>query len=267
MTVEYDGTDFCGFQWQPNLRTVAGVLEITLARLFSHPVKLTAAGRTDGGVHATGQVVSLATSATFPFERLLPALQALLPADCSVRRAEVVPEGFSARFSAVERTYCYAISNRREPSPLLSRYAAHESQPLDLAAMRAAAEHLVGEHDFRSFSALGDGAPTTIRRVGQLRIAARGELVGLQITAGGFLHHMVRTIAGTLIECGVGRRRPAEMPGILAALDRRAAGATAPPQGLYLAGVRYADGYDSYADPPALRGFAEAALDGPCAFP
>jgi tRNA pseudouridine38-40 synthase len=252
LTVEYDGTEFSGFQWQPEARTVAGVLERSLSQLFSANVKVTGAGRTDSGVHATGQVISCSTDAAFPFDRLLVALRGLLPRDCSVREASVVPEGFSARFSARERTYVYAILNRDECRALLSRYAYHVEAPLDLDAMRAAAACLHGEHDFRSFAAAVPD-DRTVRCVRAVSLRRLGDLLRIEISADGFLHHMVRTIVGTLIECGNGRREPAAVARALEARDRTAAGPTAPSHGLYLAGVRYADGYDSFAEPPILQ--------------
>jgi tRNA pseudouridine38-40 synthase len=233
---------------------VAGVLEGALGRLFGENVKVTGAGRTDSGVHATGQVVSLTTESAFPFDRLLLALRGLLPDDLSVRDAAFVEEGFSARFSARERTYVYAISNRSQRSALLARYAAQMMVPLDLEAMREGAAHLTGEHDFRAFAAAGS-EDRTIRRITRLEIEPQGELVRLEVRADGFLRHMVRTIVGTLVECGTGRRAAGELPAILAGRDRAAAGATAPAAGLYLAGVRYASGYDSFAEPPILRGY------------
>ncbi len=251
LTVEYDGTQFCGFQWQPGIRTVAGALEAALSQLFGEPVKVTGAGRTDSGVHASGQVVSLVTRTAFPFERLLIALRGVLPSDCSVREAAFVEPGFSARFSALERTYVYAILTRAAPAALLGRYAYHVARALDLSAMRASAAFLVGEHDFRSFAA-GSPEKATTRRVSRLDIEPRGELIRIAIAADGFLHHMVRTIVGTLVECGLGGRDSAELPRILSARDRAAAGHTAPAQGLCLAGVRYAGGYDSFAEPPIL---------------
>jgi tRNA pseudouridine38-40 synthase len=225
---------------------------------------VTGAGRTDGGVHATGQVVSLSTQTRFPLERLLLALRGVLPADLAVRAAHVAAEGFSARFSALERTYVYAILNRPVPSALLTRYACHIPQRLDLGALRAAGARFVGEHDFRSFATAAPGSNTT-RTVRLLSIEPRGELLRIEIAAGGFLHHMVRTIVGTLIECGSGRRDPADLPKVLAAGDRSAAGSTAPAHGLYLAGVRYPDGYDSFTEPPLTR--RAGLLDGAPAFP
>jgi tRNA pseudouridine38-40 synthase len=249
LTVEYDGTNFSGFQWQPAVRTVASVLEAALSRLLAERVKLTAAGRTDAGVHASGQVVSFCTASAFPFDRLAAALNSLLPEDLSVRETTVVERGFSARFSARERTYLYAIRNRHARSALLARYAHLVVYPLDLAAMRAAAGYLVGTHDFRSFcGTLPDGG-STLRTVARLEIEPCGELVRIAVTADGFLHHMVRAIVGTLLECGRGRRAPGELRAILAARDRSAGGVNAPACGLYLAGVRFEDGYDSFAQP------------------
>jgi tRNA pseudouridine38-40 synthase len=264
LTVEYDGTDFSGFQAQPSVRTVAGEIEAALARLFSDDIKVTGAGRTDAGVHATGQVVSFTAGARFPFERLLLALNALLPDDLSVREAAIAGDGFSARFAARERTYVYAILNRPARSAVLARYAWHVAGTLDLGAMRAAAEHLIGEHDFRSFATVAPEISST-RTVGRLEIAPAGQVVRLEIAADGFLRHMVRVIVGTLVECGQGRRPPSDLPRVLAARDRTAAGHTAPAAGLCLAGVRYADGYDSYAEAPAFG--PAAALDGARAFP
>lgn len=252
--VEYDGTAFCGFQVQRIERTVAGELERTLSALFEEPIKLSGAGRTDTGVHASGQVVSFATARSFPFERLAIAANASLPHDISIRDVRLVDTSFSARFSARERTYVYAILNRTDRSALLAHRAYHVYRlPLDLEAMRTAASPLLGEHDFRSFCGTLPEGGITLRTVRGLTIELRGELVRVQISADGFLHRMVRTIVGTLVECGLGRRDPATMPAILAAQDRTAAGLTAPAHGLYLAGVRY-DDYNSYAEPPLFRG-------------
>jgi tRNA pseudouridine38-40 synthase len=250
--VEYDGTAFFGFQMQAAGRTVAGELERSLSELFEEPVKITGAGRTDTGVHASGQVISFITARSFPFERLAIALNSTLPSDISVRDVAIVSDGFSARFSARERTYVYAIFNRKDRSALLAHRAFHiYRRALDLAAMRAAAAQLTGERDFRSFCGVLPESGVTIRNVRSFAIDVRDALVRIEIRADGFLHRMVRTIVGTLVECGLQRRDPASIPEILAALDRRAAGLTAPAHGLYLAGVRY-DDYDSYREPLAF---------------
>ncbi len=218
-------------------------------------MKVTAAGRTDSGVHATGQVVSFTTEAAFPFDRLAIALNTSLPQDVSVRDVAVASERFSARFSAVERAYVYAIYNRRETSALLARYAYHAWQNVDVVRFAEGARHVIGEHDFRSFcGALPESGPT-IRTVKKLDVRRDGDLIRVEIRADGFLHRMVRTIVGTLIECATGRREPADVAQILLARERARAGLTAPPQGLYLAGVRYADGYDSFKEPPVTASF------------
>jgi tRNA pseudouridine38-40 synthase len=253
LTVEYDGSAFCGFQFQPGLRTVEGELQTALSRLLRESVKVSAAGRTDAGVHATGQVVSFSTGAEFPFERLALALAGELPRDLSVREAAVVEPRFSARFAALERTYVYAVLARRTRAPLFERYAYRVYYPLDVDAAIAAAGALVGEHDFRSFCGLAPENGVTVRRVHRLSVEARADLIRFEIAAGGFLHRMVRTIVGTLVDCAAGRLPRDAIPGILAARDRRAAGHTAGPSGLYLAGVRYPDGFDSYAEPPIFR--------------
>ncbi|MGZ3541004.1 MAG: tRNA pseudouridine(38-40) synthase TruA [Vulcanimicrobiaceae bacterium] len=247
--VEYDGTNFCGLQYQATVRTVAGDLERVLGKILQHEVRITAAGRTDAGVHATGQVVTFSTPRAFPFERLALATNANLAGDLSVRDVAIVPEDFSARFSAVERTYVYAILNRRMPSALLARYAYHVWGDLDLSQFEAGAAHLLGEHDFRSFCGMLPESGPTLRTVKSLSVERRGDLVRVRISADGFLHRMVRNIVGTLVDCASGRRDPGEIPAMLEARARAAAGHTAPARGLYLAGVRYRDGFDSYAEP------------------
>lgn len=237
------------------MRTVAGVLEAALAELFCEPVKIAGAGRTDTGVHATGQVVSLSTAAAFPFERLALALNSRLPYDVSVRDAAVVAASFSARFSARERTYVYAILNGRTRSALQRSRAYHVWRELDVARMREASQHLIGERDFRSFCGVLPESGVTVRTVRTIGIERIGDLIRVEISADGFLHHMVRTIVGTLAECGWGRREPDDIATILASRDRAAAGHNAPPHGLYLAGVRY-DDYDSFGEPALTARFS-----------
>jgi tRNA pseudouridine38-40 synthase len=241
LVVEYDGTQFSGFQFQPHERTIAGDLEAGLSRLFDQPVKLTAAGRTDAGVHAVGQVVSFAAHDRFPIEKLALALNAGLPPDLSVRDAAVVAEGFSARRAALERSYTYVVFNRREPSAPARRWSAFEHRTLDLAVMRRAAASLVGSHDFLSFCGVFPERGRTVRTLHALEIEEVLPFVRLHFRADGFLHRMVRIMTGTLLEIASGRRPADAIPGILGALDRKAAGLTAPPQGLYLVAVRYAD--------------------------
>ena len=242
--VEYDGTAFCGLQFQPEVRTVAGELERALSLLFGEPVKISSAGRTDAGVHASGQVVSFRTERAFPDGRLGLALNGNLPLDVSVRRVDEVAEGFSARFDAVERTYEYRILNRTLPSARERRFSHHVHRPFDLDLARRAAADLLGEHDFVAFCGLLPAHGGTIRTVHAVGIDRVRDLITVRIAGRGFLHRMVRISVGTLIEIATGRRPPDDIPVILASKDRRRAGYTAPASGLCLVGVRYPD-FDS----------------------
>ncbi len=262
MAVEYDGTDFCGFQYQPTVRTVAGELERALSGLFQETVKISGAGRTDSGVHASGQVVSFRTGRAFPFDRLALALHSVLPPDLSVRDVALVEDGFSARFTARRRRYVYALYHRPERSALIARYAFHIWTAFDAARFVQGARHFVGEHDFRSFCATLPENGGTVRRLEAVTLhAAADGRYRFEISADGFLHRMVRTIVGTLVECAAGRRDPDGIPAMLAARDRAAAGLTAPAHGLYLAGVSYPD-YESFSEPPITRGI-DVLVPGP----
>jgi tRNA pseudouridine38-40 synthase len=242
--VEYDGTDFCGLQFQTAVRTVAGEIERALSTIFAEPVKISAAGRTDAGVHASGQVISFRSERPFPEGRLALALNANLPADVSVRAAGIVPDGFSARFDAQERVYEYRILNRPQPSALDRRFAHHVHRPFDVVLARGAALDLLGEHDFVAFCGVAPERGGTVRTVHSLEIERAGDRIRLRIAGRGFLHRMVRISVGTLVEIATGRRDPADIPAILASMDRRRAGYTAPAAGLCLVGVRYPD-FDS----------------------
>ena len=238
--VEYDGTDFCGFQRQPSKPTVQGELERALAKLFKlETYKIVAAGRTDAGVHATGQVVSFPIPETFPADRIRPAVNGLLPISIRVRRTEVVSEEFHARYSAKSRTYVYVVLNRDEPTALLTRYTWHLRQPLDLDVMKAAGAALIGRQDFASFGVPERTGGSTVRRIMNLEIRRRKDAIFLLVRADAFLRGMVRAIAGTLAEVGAGKRSPEEMALILSACDRQASGVSAPPRGLYLTRVEY----------------------------
>jgi tRNA pseudouridine38-40 synthase len=207
-------------------------------------------------VHATGQVASFHTARAFPFDRLAVAMNSVLPKDVAIREASIVDSDFSARFSAVERAYEYAVLLDRTRSPMLSRWSCLVHRDLDFDAMRKAARALLGTHDFRSFCGVPPENGNTVRTVRSLEIGRCDRLVRFSISADGFLHRMVRTVVGTLLEVGRGRREPGSLPEILDARRREAAGVCAPPHGLYLAGVRFRDGYDSYRTPAVLTGFA-----------
>jgi len=237
--VEYDGTNFCGFQFQSQVRTVAGELERVLGALFAEPVKISAAGRTDAGVHASGQVISFHSARDFPEGRLALALNGNLPRDVSVRHAAIVPDGFSARFDADARAYEYRIINRPMPSALDRRFAHHVHQPFDADLARHASAALLGEHDFVAFCSILPERGGTIRRIDAVGIERNRDRVVVRIDGSGFLHRMVRITVGTLVEIATGRRDPNDIPAIIASKDRKRAGYTAPACGLTLVGVRY----------------------------
>jgi len=240
---------------------VALELETALAKVLTEPVRVTAAGRTDAGVHASGQVISFSTQRTFPFERLPIALNSILADDVSIREAQVVEESFSARFSALERTYVYVVLNTEHRSALLQRYAYHFRRTIDLDLLLGAARTLIGEHDFRSFCGVLPENGATVRRLTRIDARRSDDLIVLTFSADGFLHRMVRTLTGTLLEVASGRRDADSIPEILQARARQAAGATAPACGLYLAGVRYTD-FDSYKAPP-IASLVGTARDSP----
>ncbi len=237
--VEYDGGDFSGWESQPGQRTVQSTLESALSSVADHPIGVVCAGRTDAGVHALEQVVHFdAHVERAPHEWVLGA-NSNMASDVSVRWVHPVAEGFHARFTALRRSYRYVIQNRRERSALLRRRAAWERGPLDVASMESGAAHLLGEHDFSSFRAAGCQAKNAVRRVAHLDVQRRGELIFIDIAANAFLQHMVRNVAGVLVEIGKGKRPPDWAGELLEARDRTLGAATAPPQGLYLSRIDY----------------------------
>ncbi len=239
LTVAYDGTAYCGWQIQPNGITVEEVLNRALSRLTGEEIHVTGASRTDAGVHARGNVAVFDTASAIPSERLTYAVNPFLPEDIVVVKSEEVPAEWHPRYQNSVKTYEYHILNREMPDPLRRRDSWHVSFPLDLDKMRAAAVHLVGEHDFRSFCSIHTGAKTTVRTICSLDIEKSEDLITIRISGNGFLYNMVRIIAGTLTEVGRGFRTPEEVNDILDAGERKQAGATAPPQGLVLAGIEY----------------------------
>jgi tRNA pseudouridine38-40 synthase len=242
----YDGTGYHGFAENVGVRTVAGCLREAIERVLGHRVDLTAAGRTDRGVHARGQVVSFdARQAGFDANALAKSLNKLLGPAIAVHGVSVVDDDFDARFSATARVYRYRVWNHPVHDPLLARSAWHVAEPLDLNALRLGADPLIGEHDFSSFCrkppAAPDGsAPSLQRAIRRTRWSEPGDgLLVFEIEASSFCHQMVRSVVGTLVDMGLGRRKAGEMLGIIAARDRHAAGRLAPPHGLVLWEVRY----------------------------
>ncbi len=241
LILEFDGTEFHGWQQQDNARTVQGVLRETLASMVAHDPMLRASSRTDAGVHALGLPVSFRTSSTIPTLGFLRGLNTLLPPDLSVSEAREVGENFDARTAARGKRYQYDIWNAPWRSALRARRSWWlRGRPLHLASMQSAARHLLGEHDFSSFQAADCDAKHPNRRLDRVDVSEpEPHLVRITVEGNAFLKNMVRIIAGTLAEVGRGRRDPEDMGAILAARDRNAAGQTAPPQGLTLLRVFY----------------------------
>lgn len=243
LVVEYDGTDFEGWQRQPcGARTVQGALEAAIAAVTGHDATVYGAGRTDAGVHAQGQVANARVETRLGTGDLVRALNAVLPRDVAVRRIDPVPDAFHARRDALSKLYVYRLWTGPTRSPLRDRTSLWLRAPHDLGAMEEAAGALLGTHDFASFQGAGTPARTTVRSLSRAQLAgAWGGDVSLAFEGPGFLRHMVRNLVGTLLEVGRGRLRPAQMADVLAARDRAAAGPTAPARGLVLVRVRYGD--------------------------
>ncbi|MFQ5780048.1 MAG: tRNA pseudouridine(38-40) synthase TruA [Nitrospiria bacterium] len=239
LTMAYDGTYYHGWQRQSRLTTIQGTLERALRRLTGRSIRLNGAGRTDAGVHAFGQVAHFVSATPFDMRGWVRALNALLPDDVVVHSAETVPDAFHARFSAKGKTYAYFIHNGERRSPHCRRTAWFVPYKLNPHKMRAAAKVLIGDHDFTSFCASngeGRGRRVCLKRI---RIEKREDQITITLEAPRFLQYMVRNIVGLLVEIGKGRRRVDEVSTILKSKDRRMAGPTAPPQGLFLVKVAY----------------------------
>jgi tRNA pseudouridine38-40 synthase len=242
LTLEYDGTDFLGWQMQPEGRCIQGVLEEAVEKVTQQAVRVTAAGRTDAGVHARGQVAHLDLDTRLSAVELRRAFNSVLPYDLAVRQALDAPPDFHARFHALGKSYRYRILNRAAPSPLRRRSTWHLRSRLDLDAMRAAAGLLVGEHDFAAYRGTHGGAPeeeSTLRTLDHLDVAREGDELHVWASGRSFLRYMVRNLVGTLVEVGQGRRAPESPAELLSSGDRAAAAPTAPPLGLCLERVIY----------------------------
>lgn len=245
LLIQYDGTDFHGWQRQESDRTIQGELERVLGVLEGREVGILGSGRTDAGVHAEGQVANVVLSKNFTPEKLRAAINGNLWRDIRIMNVEYAPDEFHARFSAKKKTYIYRIVNAPVMSPFWRRFALHESNPLDVNAMRAASRLLLGEHDWTAFSAAQSDAENRVRNVIDCGFEtswddrAGAMLIEFRITANGFLRYMVRSIVGTLLEVGLGTRDSDTIQTAMVNGDRTLAGRTAPPQGLCLHRVEY----------------------------
>lgn len=240
LVVAYDGTDYCGWQIQPSGITIEEVLNRALSQLLGEDIKVTGASRTDSGVHSMGNVAVFDTDTRIPPEKLCYALNQRLPEDIVVQSSCEVPSDFHPRRCYSEKTYEYRILNRKIPVPILRKYTYFYYRSLDVEKMQQAAAYLVGKHDFKSFCSVKTAVEDTVREILSCTVERSPEdVVTIRVTGTGFLYNMVRIIAGTLIQAGIGELKPEVIKDILAQKSRSAAGPTAPPQGLTMMGIRY----------------------------
>lgn len=239
LIVAYDGTNYCGWQVQPNAVTVESVLNEALSSLLKEDIKVIGASRTDSGVHALGNVAVFDTNTRIPAEKISYALNALLPEDIKIQRSERTADDFHPRRCDTVKTYEYHILNREFPLPIKRYDSIHCYRSLDLEKMREAAEVLVGTHDFRSFCSVKTQAETTVRTIYSAQMEKQEDMITIRVRGNGFLYNMVRIIAGTLMEAGLGNIAPEQVREALLGRDRNLAGPTAPARGLTLVGIEY----------------------------
>ena len=239
LIVEYDGTDYCGWQRQLNGPSVQQTLEEALARLTGETVACTGSSRTDAGVHAMGLCVHFDSATRIPPEKIAFALNTMLPPDIRVRESGRAAERFHARYAACGKVYRYTFYNSRHDCAIGRQYAAHVPLPLDVARMHEEAQALCGTHDFEAFAASGSVVKSTVRTIYRVQVTRSGDEVTLLVLGDGFLYNMVRIIAGTLMEVGTGKREPGAIAKAIETKDRLALGQTAPARGLTLMRVLY----------------------------
>lgn len=239
LVLEYDGTQFLGWQVQASGRTIQNTLEEVISRIANHPVRLICAGRTDTGVHALGQVVNFYTDSSIPLPNLIRAVNSKVIPDIAILSAEEMPESFNARWNATSRWYRYRILNSSVPHVFEARTSYYLPGSLDFDSMQKAGQSLLGTHDFTVFNASPELTHNPVRTVTYFNLAREGELITMDIKANGFFHHMVRSIVGTLIDIGRGKIEYTEMKVIIESRERKRAGYTVPPQGLFLMKVEY----------------------------
>jgi tRNA pseudouridine38-40 synthase len=248
--IEYDGTGYFGWQRQREVNSIQQELETALSKVADHPVEIFCAGRTDAGVHATGQVIHFDTDAIRDEKAWVMGTNARLPGNIAVRWARQVADDFHARFSATARRYRYVIYNSKFRPAILNSGLSHYHQSLDISLMQQAAPCLLGEQDFSAFRAVQCQSKTPFRNIHHLELYRMGDYIVLDIKANAFLHHMVRNITGSLLEVGMGRQSPQWIAELLAGKDRNRAAATAKAGGLYLVEVDYPSQYAIPKVPP-----------------
>lgn len=237
LTLSYDGTNYHGWQIQPNAVTIQELLQGALKKITNEDIKVTGSSRTDAGVHARKYVCSFMSDTSIAPERMLHAINSCLPDDVRVSKCEIVPDDFNARFSTKEKTYLYRINTAKVPDVFNIKYSWHVTYELDFDKMCAEAKKLLGTHDFTSFMAAGSDIVSTERTVTDIKLTREGDFINMYITADGYLYNMVRIITGTLVYVGMGKID--DIAKVINAKDRTKAGKTAPPQGLFLYDIEY----------------------------
>lgn len=239
LEIEYDGKDYQGWQKQPQKLNIQGEIERAIQNITGEEVDLIGSGRTDAGVHAFGQVANFKINSEFPIEKMAVAINSQLKQSIRIKKAEEVSEDFHSRYHCHQKTYSYIIDNSEQGSAIYRGLTYHVAQPLDMDAMQKAANYLVGEHDFSSFKSSGTSSKSSVRTIYKAQILKEQDRVVIMLTGSGFLYNMVRIISGTLVEIGLGNKKPEEMLTILEAKDRQKAGKTLPAHGLFLMNVDY----------------------------
>ena len=239
LTIEYDGKDFNGWQKQPNKLNIQGTIEQAIKCITGEDVELNASGRTDAGVHALGQVANFKTNSKIPIEKFAIAINSRLKKSIVIKKAEEVDERFHSRLNCKKKTYRYIINNSEEGSAIYRNLETHIPQKLDVSKMEQAIKYFEGEHDFKAFKASGTSSKSSVRTIYEAKIYQKGEKIFIELTGNGFLYNMVRIIVGTLVDVGMGKIKPEDIPQIINEGKRENAGKTLPPNGLYLLNVMY----------------------------
>ena len=239
LTIEYDGKDFNGWQKQPTKLNIQGTIEQAIKIVTGEEVDLMASGRTDAGVHAFGQVANFKTNSNIPIEKIPIALNSNLKKSIRIISAEEVDERFHSRLTCKRKTYRYVINNSEFSSAIYRNLETHIPQKLDVDKMQEAVKYFEGEHDFKAFKASGTSSKSSVRTIYKAEVYKEGDKIFIELTGNGFLYNMVRIIAGTLVDVGIGKIKPDEIPEIIKMQKRENAGKTLPPNGLYLLKVMY----------------------------
>ena len=239
LTIEYDGKDFNGWQKQPNKLNIQGTIEQAIKSITGEEIELNASGRTDAGVHALGQVANFKTNSQIPIEKFAIAINSKLKRSIVIKKAEEVDEKFHSRLSCKKKTYRYIINNTEEGSAIYRNLETHIQPKLDVEKMNQAVKYFEGEHDFKAFKASGTSNKSSIRTIYEAKVYKKEDRIYIELTGNGFLYNMVRIIAGTLIDVGIGKIEPEKVAEIIESKKRENAGKTLPPNGLYLLNVIY----------------------------